>query len=257
MKNTLFVCVTLLVWLLAFDHMASAQWLDPFEDDDLTTAPEWIGQLDDFQQTADDRLQLMASAAGSSQLLSPIAPTDSFAWHIDYELTFAPSSSNTLQWWIAAQDADLDQSLGLWVNIGINGSADSLQIWQRTDQSTTLVAAGQAGFVADAHRINLDISYNNGQWVARASRMDGARDSVQWHSPVIWSSANWYSGFRCTYTSSRVDDFYLDEIGADTLRPDNQAPKIVEVLSLAENELLIRTIRVWRGSAPAPGRSPS
>jgi len=105
----------LLCVALILPYFILGQVYDNFSDGDFTNNPTWIGFQNHFEIDSEYRLHIdvaSENASSHSRLSSDII--ENVSWEINVKLTFNPSGSNYLDWYLAANDSLLEMSSGLF-----------------------------------------------------------------------------------------------------------------------------------------------
>ncbi|MFN0014898.1 MAG: lamin tail domain-containing protein [Saprospiraceae bacterium] len=235
MRHLLFVSLAVLAFAA---QPLSAQIADDFSDGNFTANPAWQGDMANFVVNTAGELQLNAPAAGNSVLAVAGIIPDSAVWLLDMRLAFAPSATNLLRVYLMADQADLLQANGYYLEIGENGTTDALRLYRQDGSaSRTLLATGLSGFVAaDPVNIRLRVRRSTGaNWTVEARAggngpfepQGSATDAA--HSP----GAGRFLGFYCLYTATRTDKFFLDNISVLPDLPDTSPPILLSALANA------------------------
>ncbi|MEQ1746094.1 MAG: lamin tail domain-containing protein [Saprospiraceae bacterium] len=228
-----------------------AQIVDDFSDGNFTANPAWQGDVTHFIVNASGELQLNAPAAGSSALAVAGTVSDSAVWLLDVRLAFAPSATNLLRVYLMADQADLLQANGYYLEIGENGATDALRLFRQDGPaSRTLLAAGLTGFVAvDPVDIRLRVRRSTGaNWTveARAGGSGPFEPQGTATDATHNAGAGRFFGVYCLYTATRTDKFFFDNLSVLPDVPDTTPPVLLsasangtgtEVLALFDEDL--------------------
>ena len=180
---------------------------DDFSGNSVTSQNTWVGDLTDFVITANHQLQLNAPAAGTSMLAVPYATSDTLLFSAYFQMDFAPSATNLLQFWLSASSSDLSSADGYYLEMGENGGADAIKLNKRISGAVTILASGVAGAVANQPaqgRFSMKLQAP-GQWALSADYTGGQTFDFQFNSsdtdlPVTGQK---YIGMYCLYTDTR------------------------------------------------------
>lgn len=222
----------LLVPLVFLCYLVSGQITDNFSDGDFTQNPTWQGDVANFVVNAAGELQLMAPGAGSSTLVVAGNITDTSVWNLHFRLAFAPSTSNLLRIYLLADQADLANANGYFLEIGENGSLDALRFFRQDGSTKTLLSTGQAGLVGtDPVDIQLRVTRAKpGVWTIEAAT---GQNALQLQNIVLdltyGGGENRFFGFYTLYSATRTDKFFFDDISILPNTPDTQPPSITLV----------------------------
>ena len=225
-----------------FPFLLFGQLQDDFSDGNLSSNPTWLGDVDSFVVNAALEMQLMSTAAGEATTYTSLSIPDSLVWEIYLRLEFAPSGSNKLRIYLQADQSDLQNSNGYFLEVGESGSADALRLYRQDGGIATLLASGTAGTMgsepAEA-RLQLRRSAN-GTWRMAADYTGGQQLMEEFEiTDNTYSSGAAYFGFNCTYTDSRKDKYFFDDIVVRELLPDTSPPSLQSIQVTSDNSLSI------------------
>ena len=243
MQRSIVFLIHVLVFCFNANFGLFAQIADDFSDGNFSSNPVWQGNLSAFIVNTAGELQLNAPDAGASTLVVEGNLPDSAIWHLDLRLEFAPSASNLLRIYLLADQADLLQASGYYLEIGENGTADALRFFRQDGGAgSVLLATGVPGLVAnDPVSIQLRVMRTaQGNWQLEAAPKGGvfvpqgtAQDAQYSGGPVR------YFGFYCLYTATRKDKFFFDNISIQPLVPDTEPPALLSVQVSTPTELQV------------------
>ncbi len=232
------------LWFAAFVAAQSllAQVQDDFSDGNLDANPAWQGDAANFIVNAASELQLNAPAAGASALFLPVELADSNIWELDFRLEFDPSASNKLLIYLQSDSPALTGGSGYFLAIGKDGSADDLEFFRQDAGAPTLLAASAGGSVATSPEVRLRMTrIIGGNWALSADLTGGANLQPLFEvQDATYPGGNSFFGFHCTYTATRKDKFFFDDVLVAPLLPDTEAPVLLSAspLSAIETDVL-------------------
>lgn len=232
----------LLSLLLLLSPALSAQIADNFTDPDLSSNPEWKGNLDHFTVNAAAELQLMADQAGESLLFTETAFFDSTEWNIYCRMEFSPSGSNQLTIFLQLDNQDPSLANGYGLKIGESGSEDKLEFFRLDDGNETILAAGTTSAMgADPATCRLQVRKDSdGSWSFLTDYSGANNLEIDFSvSENTHDLSNGFFGFMCSYTDTRKDKFFFDDIAVQPILPDTQAPDLLGAAALDENTVLV------------------
>lgn len=218
---------------------------DDFSDGDLFN-PSWEGDLDDFA-VENEQLRLQAADAGESFifLTATTATEEAVTYEFFTLLDFAPSASNFATIELAGLAPD-GEAVSYTLRVGgISGDQDALVLSVDYNGTNTPLIMGTAGAVGTAPaqaRIRLSRSAAN-VWTLAADYTGGTNFATEGSSssdPVGTIPAALSSfGYRCNYTATRADAFYLDDLNIGPIVIDTEAPILLsaEVTSATQIRL--------------------
>lgn len=242
MKQMFFFLIYLMISVPLF-----SQWREDFSDGNFTESPAWAGHTDRFAINQ-GKLQLKDPNAGASNIsfLSVGAPTSlgqPTTWEFSIQQIFAPSTGNFAKVYLQSSHSDLSGNLtGYFLKIGgITGNDDALELHRQDGSGSTLLLKGTAGSVANDPsqgqvRIVRDQSGNwelwadynlSGNYVLEGSVADRT-----------YTSGNFF-GWVCTYTSTRKESFFLDDILINPLFQDAQGPKLQKAEAINSKKISV------------------
>ncbi len=219
---------------------ANCQINQDFNNSDLST---WSGNTDRFIINADLQLQLSDIETGTSSIYTETTYGDSTVWTMDVSLDFSPSASNRLQVWLAIDDTDIVMASGYILEIGENGSDDAIRLVEVIDGNTTNIASGIIGNVGSAFDYTIQLIRDSKDvWTLRSKPVDDItftqEFSLQYSPQVDFNSLKFF-GFNCSYSATRADKFFFDNIIVEDLTADETAPQITDVDIIAEDQIRI------------------
>ncbi len=237
---TLKIIVAFLILLLS--QQSFGQFTDDFADGDFTTNPSWVGNESLFIVSS-NQLKLQAPAVASSAYLSTFSTAiNDASWEFLVTLGFNPSSSNYIRVYLVSDSVNVSGSLnGYYVMIG--NTADEISLYRQSGTTRTKIIDGVDG------RLNLSASSTRVKITRDASGNWGLSSDVgltgtytleglAFDATYLSSS---YFGLFCTYTATRSDKFYVDDIIVSGNPIVDSIPPTVtslKVISSSEIELL-------------------
>jgi Lamin Tail Domain len=228
--------------LLFFSARLFAQISDNFSDGNFTANPAWQGDVANFIVNPDGELQLKAAAEGSSVLAVQGVIPDSAVWELRFQLKFPPSSQNLLRIYLLADQANLAQANGYFLEIGETGSNDAIRMFRQNGAVKTLLATGQAASVATNPNIRLRAQRTrNGAWRLEAGPVGGV-SLLQFNTSdaAFGGGPNRFFGFQCIYTTGNKENFSFDDLDIRVYQPDKTPP--APVSAQAENATTLNVV---------------
>ena len=228
-----------LFFFLILPSLLSAQLEDDFSDGNLSMNPAWQGDVNSFTVNASAQLQLSAPAAGTAQIYTPFTLPDSLEWNIYTLMDFAPSGSNLLRIYLQADDADLLNAKGYYLEVGESGTTDAIRIYRQDGGGTSdeLLASGTIGQMGSAPATaRIKISRKaSGDWILAADYTGGNNFQTEASfSDATYGSGPSFFGIYCQFTSARVDRFFFDDLNIRTVEPDILAPQLLSLQVIDE-----------------------
>ncbi len=212
---------------------AFAQMSENFSTITVLESPLWSGDLSDFTVISGE-LRSDADAAGSAQIFRQynlLASAD-HSWEIYARLEFAPSGSNAVQILLWTEDPLDPLASGLALEWGESGSEDALEVIRYTSGTTTVVARGSLGSLAQQDsELRCRVSQSASDWKIEITYSDDVcfTETLSWTEAISLPS-DVYLGIRSSFTSSRTKQFFFDDIYVDAENPLLDAP--LEITSL-------------------------
>lgn len=204
------------------------QLTEDFSDGELLMNPPWYGDHNAFRVTEDKMLQLDADSMGTSFLSTLSHTFQQASWEIRLIMEFNPSANNFCQIFLASDRSDLTADLnGYFLKVG--DSEDDISLYRQSDGNVTKIIDGPDDFL-DQSRVDLIILTERdslGRWTLEAKHF--TESSFVTFGNVIDTthlSPNFY-GVMCTYTATRSDKFFFDDIRlAGPLHQDATPPQL-------------------------------
>lgn len=210
-----------LLLIILFSLVSSAAYAqqvvltDDFEDEDLTQNPEWTGDVGNFttvDESGNKLLRLDASEAGTS-VLTTASSTAQGTWDLFYRFDESPSGSNKTRIFFLADTDDLNGNVnGYAISIGESGG-DPFRLMRYDNgseteilTSTTEVAAGQGYQLRVTRNSSNEWSLLIGEGYGSTPTAEGGNGVDATHQTSS------YFGIVLDYTSTRVDQFFFDNL---------------------------------------------
>ena len=230
------------VFILLFLAMQlRSQVQDNFSDGDFINNPTWTGDASKFEVNTSQQLHLNAPLVSDTAYLStPNSFFGNMEWYLWVKMDFAPSSSNVLKIYLSADQANLRLPLnGYFLKLGVDGTADAIDLYRQNGSTETLLAAGVAGHVAaNSNMVGLKISRNaTGNWNVYSDITGGTNYTLESTCTDNTIATTTHFGFVCKYTSTRSDKFYFDDVYIGVPIIDVTPPSLVSLNVLDANHL--------------------
>lgn len=239
-----FIIIFLLMSFFGF-----GQLVDDFSDGNFTQSPTWQGDTQNFIVNDDLMLQLNAPDAGESFIYSSFDGADSLEWNFYFLLDFSPSGGNNLKIYFALDNADLTTASGYYLEIGEDGSDDAINFLRLDSGVSSSLASASMGAVAiDPAEARVQIKKSAlGEWTVNVDYDGGIilSEELSFLETAYALTDPQFFGFYCTYTSTRSDKFFFDDIDVREPEQDVTPPTLVSAelitpdsIVLTYNELL-------------------
>ncbi|MCC6280871.1 MAG: lamin tail domain-containing protein [Saprospiraceae bacterium] len=235
------ICILLIFTFLCRLAPAYSQIIDDFSDGNFNLNPMWTGDVSAFTVNTASELQLNTAAAGSSMLKVQGNIPDSAVWNLRFKLNFSPSGQNLLRIYLLADQQDLTQANGYFLEIGETGSQDALRFFRQDAGVKTLIATGQAALVATNPNIQLRVKKSvSGNWTVEAAPPASALQPQFVVSDATFSGgADRFFGFQCLYTASNIANFFFDDISILPDLPDVAPPVLLSATPIDEQQVMV------------------
>jgi len=214
---------------------------DDFGDGDFSTNPSWLGDTEDFIVNDELQLQLMADGSGESVLYLTVATADSTQWEFFIRQDFSPSLSNFARVILRANNPDFGGDFnGYFLKIGgESGDSDAIELYRKDGDSDVLLFRGEDGELSGdpsggRFRVVVD---DDGEWTVSADYTGGTDFSDLGTAVDATYSDGLYFGFHCTFTSTRSDKFFFDDILIAPLFVDEVPPILLSAEALGATEM--------------------
>ncbi len=240
MKTGYRICAVCLIYLVLWQiHPLNAQIKDDFSDGNHTGSPVWLGDQSHFIVNAALELQLNAPAAGVSTLYLPVSIADSNVWEMYLRMDFDPSNSNRLRVYLQCNSENFNTGKGYFLQIGKDGNTDALEFFRQDGATSVLLATGSIGAVAFSPKPRLRITRETGGiWTLSVDYTGGNTLKKEFTiKDDTYFGGNQFFGLQCTYSSTRRDKFFFDDILIAPLLPDKNPPVLVSAIPISEIEL--------------------
>ena len=247
--------VLALMLLIVFQE-SFAQIADDFSDG---LSPSWSGTRGDFIINTDQQLQLNATAAGTSWLLTefPAPSRGGMEWTVFVRQAFSPSAANFGRVYLSSGQPDLTAPLnGYYLQFGESGSADAVELFRQSGTTVTSVCRASASRIANAFGIRVKvIRHEPGSWQLFIDYNGGMDFQLEAVGDDAVHPISGYFGLRCTYTITNATRFYFDDVGVKTFDlPDTAPPLLTSLEILSGNALAILFSEPMEASSLAPAK---
>jgi len=235
------------IGLLTFTIFSSAhaQFTDDFSDGNFHTNPSWSGDVEFFEVDTQKRLHLDAPTGSSTASVTCASTAIKNAqWQISISLDFNPSAYNYADIYLTSDNTELQEHLfGYFVRVGYSKDEISLYRQSGTRDQVIKIIDGEDG-ILDEDQVNVVLRItrtDNSLWSLYYSP-DGLEDftlqGTAYDSTYLGTK---YFGIHCTYTKTRADKFYFDDIqvtGANY--GDLTPPEVSDITAIDAHRLFLR-----------------
>ncbi len=229
----------IMVILLSWTGMATAQFSDDFSDGDFTHNPTWIGV--DSLWKIDLGLLNSNSHTTNTQftLATPSSNVNDTEWRWRSLLSFSTSSLNYVDFYLTSDRIELDNNpSGYFLRIG--GTKDEISLYRNDAGINTLLIDGTDSYVPSNSDFNIRVTHKNGTWKVYAQDLKNGASSYAFLDSVVDQSLTTSSYFGILVAQSTASFFekhFFDDFYVGPLVLDTTPPIIANVNILSGNEL--------------------
>lgn len=240
-----------LLFLSHFNFDAFPQLTENFTDQDLSQNPVWLGDSDDFVTNEDLQLQLSATGAGESFLVTPSAIIESAAWEFFISFDFNPSSQNFAKIYLTSSGENLTEPKnGYYILIG--GSNDEISLFKEDKNEIIKIITGRSGLLntdKSVCKIKANRS-SEGRWELWSAVEDTSQFIKEGEVVDLSFRTSSYFGIYFQYTSTRSKNFFFDDlkISGDSFS-DTTPPNISSIEPRSATNLSLKFTEPVRLSA--------
>lgn len=214
---------------------SQTSWSDTFADSNFSQNPIWFGDTADFQVSAPKELRLNAPAISDNKIIQTSSQTIwEASWEFRVKYNFNPSTNNFSKVYFACQ-AGLQN--GYYVQLG-GDSQDRISL-RKIENGTSNIILQSTDDWLDLSAVNVNIKVErdiNGTFSLLAdtsgtfSLIGVTTDSTFFTSSIF--------AWECTYTSTRSDKFFIDDIFVSGKAfQDSIPPKVVKATFIDSNSI--------------------
>ena len=242
-------------FLFLFPLSLSAQVFEDFSDANFTQNPPWIGDTAFFQ--VNSALELQSEGPEETATLHLATANQQFLnteWNVQLRYGSPPSTSNRIRLYLVADSANLEGELnGYYLEMGQTGSDDGINFFLQQGSQRTLLVEGTPGTIGGGINLTLRVVRDDlGNWQIFADP-NGGQD-LQLQASVFDTSitSTSYFGWVINHTSTRNQDFFLDNLSIGEPSLDVEAPTLESISVLSANQLEIVFSELLDTSSPIP-----
>jgi hypothetical protein len=199
---------------------------DDFEDEDLTQNPEWSGDVGDFttvDESGNKLLRLDADDSGTSAIVTQ-SSTVYGTWEFFYRFDQSPSNGNQALIFLIADTDDIDESgsdvNGYAIRTGESGSPKRFRLFRYDDGDETEILTGETDVQSEqGYQIRVTRSEDD-EWDLYVGEGLGSTPTAEGGTVIDATHQNsTHFGFFLDYTSTRVDQFFFDDVLIENSEP--------------------------------------
>lgn len=219
-----------IIFMVVFCHLASAQISDDFSDGNYSIDPSWYGDTSEFV-VEEGQLRLMALDPGSSFIYLPFHSSSPQYISIDFSLPFAPSGNNKLRIYPYLDRPDPQQASGICIELGESGSTDKVRVSLLQDGEVSSVLASSS----QSYGINPYLKWIVSRDLSEFSLaiQDLQSNTIEYLNglDIKFPEGEVFFGIECTYSETRKDKFYFDNLVVDTasMFRDSFPPQLIDI----------------------------
>ena len=230
------------LFLILLSFSLPAQLVEDFSDGNFTSNPVWQGDTDVYIVNSNFRLQNMDTGSGSSFLSVPAATADSTTWEFYFRLDFAPSTSNQMRAYLNASQSDLTGPQDAYfLQVGASGSEDAIEFHRQDGVGSTLLLSSPPGTAATDPEIRVRVTRNqNQEWELLADFTGGTNFQSFGTITDGTHPLGQFFGFSNKFTSTRVDQFFFDDIIISPLFTDMTPPVLVSANAIDNTTIALQ-----------------
>ncbi len=205
-----------------------AQVKDDFTDGNFMSNPSWSGDTSVFIVNSQHQLQLNASAADTSCLVTQGVNASAMEWSFWIKMSFNTSLNNYARIYLGSDSDDLKGPLnGVYLQLG--GSGDSIILFrQNGNMHTPLFPFPFLRTNKSVNSFRIKICRDSaGTWQMDADSTGGKRFSRYGSFTDKQAFSLAWLGLFCRYTSSNSTRVYLDDFYAGTILRDTTSPRVI------------------------------
>ncbi len=223
--------------------LAFSQVYDNFADTNFTANPIWLGNTSAFIINTSNQLQINSSGSDTSILYTSYnSSLNNQEWRVWARLAFSPSDNNLARIYLSADQTNLEGALnGYFLQMGENGSFDSVDLWKKSGNSEAKIIDGINGHTAKSNNtLNIKVTRDSaGLWKLYCDTLGGFNYLIEGTVLDTTHKTSSYFGVYCKYTGSNATKFYFDDIYAGPIVIDTTGPNVdsVDVISSTQLDL--------------------
>ncbi|SFC07791.1 C-terminal domain of CHU protein family protein [Flexibacter flexilis DSM 6793] len=236
MKKLLLACL----YMCLGGGVAHAQLTDTFADGDFTSNPTWSGDAADFTVASEKLRSNSATANATFALSTPSTLATQAQWDFSIELQFNTSSTNYVDIWLTASEADLKSTTNEGYFVRIGNTADEISLYKKVGTTSTKLIDGTDGvtnFSSNSFRIFVTRDAAN-LWTLKHAPVSSSAFTTEGTATDASFTTSAYFGFSIKQsTASFFSKHFFDEINVGNLVIDTQFPDLSSVTVQSANTL--------------------
>ena len=218
-----------------------AQLTDNFSDGNFDGNPIWSGDKSKFIVNA-GKLKLQAPAVSETAFLStPSQAIHNGSWEAYLQMDFNPSSTNYAKIYLVSDQPNLSGALnGYFVKAG--NTAREISLYRQTGSIETKIIDGLDDRInLTTVKVKIKVTRNAlGTWQLFSDVGPSGHYVLEGAFIDVTHTNSSYFGIHCTYTATRSDKFWFDDlIVTGTTVPDTTPPTIQTVTTLNQQQVRV------------------
>ena len=223
----------------------NAQWIENFSDGELSQNPTWTGDTDEFLVDASFLLQSNGDTISSTNreiyIATPSIALVNAQWEFFVNPKAATSSNNRMDVFLTSNNEILSgDNQGYFVRIG--GTPDEVALFRKDGLGIeTYVITGTASSINSSSsnptkiKVTRDV---NGLWSLYADyEGSGLLYNLVGTANDVTYATSAFFGLVVRYSNSNRQKYYMDNISVGDIVVDTQAPTVLQVNVLGQQEL--------------------
>jgi hypothetical protein len=230
----------LLILVICSPTICFSQLTDNFSDSDLSSNPEWFGNLNHFLVNDNYQLQLNAANAGVSYLSTQHSFSENCEWQIQIKQAFSPSSNNYCRIYLFSDKENLtaENQQAYYLQLGESGSKDAIELFRQDGNKIHSICRGTDGLISSSFDIRLKIIKDEeGNWIIYVDKSGGQLFLKKAEGQDLYLMESGYFGMLCKYTSGNKQRFYFDDIYVGSPQIDETSPELIAYEVIQSNQL--------------------
>ena len=241
-KRVVPLCKIMSVFLFSlFATGGWAQLSDSFSDGELSNNPTWRGDNSKFIVST-GKLKLQAPAVSETAFLStPSQAIYNGSWEAYLQMDFNPSSTNYAKIYLVSDQPNLSGVLnGYFVKAG--NTAREISLYRQNGSIETKIIDGMDDRINfTIVKVKIKVTRNTGgSWQLFSDVGPSGHYVLEGTFIDVTNTNSSYFGIHCTYTATRSDKFWFDDlIVTGTTAPDIAPPTIQTVTTLSRQQVRV------------------
>ncbi len=221
---------------------ATAQVTENFADGDFINNPTWSGDVADYTVVSEKLRSNSAVANATFALSTPSTLATSAQWDFTAELQFNTSSTNFVDVWLTASEADLKSTTNAGYFVRIGNTSDEISLYKRVGGTNTILINGTdavTNFSTNNIRIFVTRDASN-LWVLKHAPAGTSTFTTEGSVTDANLTTSAFFGFSIRQsTATFFNKHFFDNIVVQALVVDTQAPTAQTISVTSPNTLRV------------------